>query len=392
MFLLSRNAAIGWHAPGRPPPFRGRMRSAMCGTDAGVAGDHVSLLADAHPIFVVGPSRSGTTLTMNVLRRHPDIYISTETHYFDDLRPKMQGKHRSTMSVAERQTCEDYFLSIASVGYGRTTDPDASPMGRQDLRSAADRFGAGSDAYFAAFCVLQAAQHGKTRWGEKTPRHVFRIDDMLQCFPHAKIICLVRDPRAVVASYRDNAMQTHDPSSAHEQRWRSSYDLLIMSLLWRSTLNHASAAMSRSGSDRIRFLQYERLVSDPISCLRNVTDWLGVEFDEAMLDVDVRNSTYATSGSRTGISVNSLERWKDRLSQEEIVTIQSVCGRWMRQFSYDLETTRAAPVYLARSWARLPFSAARATLANRARSGPLLPYIWRRARGALAGPRTGLRR
>lgn len=329
---------------------------------------------------------------MRALRQHPELYVSTETHYFDDLRRRMKGKHQSPLSSEDQQLCEDYFLSIAHKGYGRSGDPSKSPMSRAQLRSTAAAFGSGSDAYFAAFCRLQASEHAKTRWGEKTPRHVFRIDDMLHRFPHAKILCLVRDPRAVIASYRDMASPSEDGgiesgrTPQQQLRKQRSYDLLVMSLLWRSTVNHAVAAINRHGPDRVRLLRYEDLVRDPMFALRGVTNWLGLEFFDAMLQVDVRNSTYAPSGSSSGISLESVERWRKRLTQEEVVTIQVVCQRWMQEFGYTLEPTSFAPFYVAASWIRLPFSALRATFANRARSGPMLPYVWRRMKGTIAGP------
>ena len=40
----------------------------------------------ARPLFVVGPSRSGTSLMRALLNGHADIALAGETHYFDDLR------------------------------------------------------------------------------------------------------------------------------------------------------------------------------------------------------------------------------------------------------------------------------------------------------------------
>ena len=37
------------------------------------------------PIFVIGAPRSGTTLTANILGRHPNIFMPGETHFFDDI-------------------------------------------------------------------------------------------------------------------------------------------------------------------------------------------------------------------------------------------------------------------------------------------------------------------
>ena len=72
-----------------------------------------------------------------------------------------------------------------------------------EFRMLAENFGESADAIFAAHCRSQQAARGKTVWGEKTPRHVFRSKDILGAFPTAKLLVMIRDPRGVVASYRD---------------------------------------------------------------------------------------------------------------------------------------------------------------------------------------------
>lgn len=347
----------------------------------------VSVSARERPIFIVGPSRSGTSLAMRTLRSHPEIHVTGETHYFDDLRTKLADRSSSPLSPDEKRTCEDYFLSIAHRGYGKHGDPDNSPMERSALRAAAETLGLGTDAYFAAFCKLQAVEHKKERWGEKTPRHVYRIDDILACFPDAKILCMIRDPRAVILSYRNMATpgsvrRSDDSDDLRGARIRKqrSYDLIVMSLMWRSTVHQAVSAQKTYGSDRVHLLRYEDLVAAPRPSLAAVADWLDVAFSERMLQVDVHNSTFVDKGAIAGVSSQSVRRWTQHLSEAEISAIQIVCGRPMREFDYALAPTRHAPLHFAGSLLRLPYAALRATVANRSRTGQLLPYVWRRVK------------
>ena len=76
----------------------------------------------------------------------------------------------------------------------RPASPAESRLDRDELRALAQELGGTGDAYFEALCRLRAKRHGRERWGEKTPRHVYRIDDLLTAFPEAKVVCLVRDP------------------------------------------------------------------------------------------------------------------------------------------------------------------------------------------------------
>ena len=42
-----------------------------------------------YPIFIVGASRSGTNLLRAAMNKHSTLWISGETHYFDDLRTRL---------------------------------------------------------------------------------------------------------------------------------------------------------------------------------------------------------------------------------------------------------------------------------------------------------------
>ena len=154
-------------------------------------------------IFVVGASRSGTNLMRALLNAHSTLWISAETHYFDDLRPRLPRNGTEPLAGEDRERCERYFLSLSHRAFGQAGDPEESRFERDELRTLAAELGGSGDAYFEALCRLRAQRHGRERWGEKTPRHVYRIDDLLSAYPDAKVVCLVRDPRAVVASYKD---------------------------------------------------------------------------------------------------------------------------------------------------------------------------------------------
>jgi len=152
------------------------------------------------PVFVVGPSRSGTSMLRESLNRGGRIWIARETHWFDDLRTTLPT---GRLDGADAARCRDYFLRLAHRAYGAEADPDAATIDPAELAAEAASLGGSGDAWFAAFCRLRARANGRGRWGEKTPRHAFRIDELLAAFPSARVVCLIRDPRAVVASYRD---------------------------------------------------------------------------------------------------------------------------------------------------------------------------------------------
>ena len=251
-----------------------------------------------------------------MLNQQRELLIVRETHYFDDLRPRLGERARNPLGSEDRERCERYFRTLGEGPYGQSPGSAPSVIHLEELRHEADRLGGSGDAYFEAFCKGRAALQGKVRWGEKTPRHIFRIPDLLSVFPDARVICLVRDPRAVAASYRnwkrnEPSAQELETTAADRRRIQRSYNVVLHALLWRSSMAAAVRAHDTYGDASIKLQRYEQLVSEPEESLRGITEWLGLEYDEAMLDIPIVHSSYGLKGE--GASTAPIDRWQQKL-------------------------------------------------------------------------------
>ena len=75
-----------------------------------------------------------------------------------------------------------------------------------------------------AFFRLYAERHGKTRFGEKTPRYVESIDVIAGALPEARFIHMIRDGRDVALSTNKRLVElrgtTPVPIKKMAKRWR----------------------------------------------------------------------------------------------------------------------------------------------------------------------------
>ena len=349
------------------------------------------------PLFVVGPSRSGTTMMQTILNRHPAVALAPETHYFDDLRPRVGGGPLAAMRPEDRDRCLDYFRALASRPYGKGGDPARSPLSRAELLARAEARGGTADAAFEVFCRMRGARDRAAEaaiWGEKTPRHVFRLAEIFATYPQARALAMIRDPRAAVVSYRDwqyrggyGGLETKPgfqaALEADYDRARLSYHIVLSTLMWRATVNTAYDATARFGPERVRLLRYEDFVANPEVELAGLCAWIGLEADLAMLKVPLHNSSAAGFAPGAGVSADPTGRWRDKLDPHETGIIQRVAGRTLARVGYAPVPAAGGTLTLLRAYAELPRVVLRATRANRGRVGSLRAYIWRRFRAAV---------
>jgi len=333
------------------------------------------------PVFVVGPSRSGTSITRLLCNNSASLHLADETHFFEDLQLKFGDK--SQLDDNQKRFCEDYFLALAHRPYGHGGDASRGVISRESLAAEAEKLGGNALAYFVAYCRMQASANGKTRWGEKTPRHIFCLDKIFSDFPEAQIICLVRDPRACVLSYRDWASHSESMMPSERKRVSASYNVIVASLLWRTAVETAEAAQKKWGKERIYLLRYEDLVVQGETAIEDLMRWLDEKFVGSIADIPVFNSSYEKFRQGSGLSHASLARWRQKLTPAEIQTIEYYCGDALIRHRYEPLYPRQITLGILAASAGFPWAVLRALIANRGRIQNIPLYLWQRSRAFL---------
>src|SRR4051794_27962840 len=117
--------------------------------------------------FVVGCSRSGTTLLRALLDAHPLLAVPPESHFAVAPRLRRLGR--------------DPWFRLWGI-----EPPDLRGL---DV----------ADAVRAVFAAYAAAQ-GKPRYADKTPHYVSHLPLLAERFPEARFVHVVRDGRDVALS------------------------------------------------------------------------------------------------------------------------------------------------------------------------------------------------
>ena len=325
-------------------------------------------------IFIVGAPRTGTTLTRDILNRHPSVYLCNEVHFCERVLDVVGSEAGSTpegFARASRLLVDAYSWSF------RKTHPQ---WGAETVGRRAQEHGGGLESLLEVALVEEARRHGAVRAGDSSPQDVLYLETLAMWYPGARFIALVRDPRAYLASYKNYHRKN---ISTHRER----YDPLANGMLWRSYMNRVLAARDHIDSDRFMILCYEELVRDPSTRVQELCHFLGLDFHSDLLNIDRQNSSYFSvdqDRSIRGITAASMDRWRSALSDTEIWLIEKIAAGPMREFGYEPESKGLHP----RALLDLAAHAMRAPM--RVRNllfGTGKPFTWRRFRRALSSLR-----
>ena len=280
------------------------------------------------PVFIVGMSRSGTTLLSRMLDEHSQVAILPETWMYVVL-----DRFGCLKQFSDPWQAPLFFNEVwQNLRYYR--DPAAQILAREASR--AGRYEGPTAPILERFGRAYAKERNAKIWGEKTPAHALWLPHIRALFPEARILFMVRDPRDVLLSYDDR----WDKSERDTEYLASTASLLKY---YMKHLLHQPEFPAR----QIRWLRYESLVTDPRSEVEKVCDFLGIKFEPSMLAFYHRhaNVEFETPDGRhhsllkRPATTDKIGRYRLALSASQIALVEQLLAEEMQALDYPLTAT-----------------------------------------------------
>lgn len=231
------------------------------------------------PIFVIGMPRSGTTLVERIISSHPDVYSAGELLNFGLVLKRASGSR--TPLILDPDTLQ------------RVRGLDWAALGERYVTS------------------TRPATGQRPRFIDKLPHNFLYAGWIARALPHAKIICLRRDPLDTCLS---NFRQLFAPQSPN---FGYSFNLLDTGRYY-VLFDRLMAHWRRVLPGRILEVQYETLVDSQEASTRQLLEFCQLPWDNDCLQFEHNTAPVNTASVvqvRSPIYRSSLKRWKKYESQ-----------------------------------------------------------------------------
>lgn len=287
--------------------------------------------------FIVGVTRSGTTLMRLMLDAHPELAIPPETHFLPQLikttRKRGTGCEEAHGVVTGHRQWGDFGLDSAEL-----------------LRRYCDLDRIDPETTIRTFFELYAEREGKTRWGDKTPNYVKRMRQIERWIPEARFVHMIRDGRDAALSRFRRILKDPPPTEVVAGRWVRKIE---------------GARADAERLDHYIEVRYEDLVRGTESELRRVCEFIELPWDPGILRYHERAEERLAEMHRdlpgeegkptrpaehrreahvltsTPPDPSRLGRWREDMDPEQNAIFESVAGDLLEELGYEVRSRRS---------------------------------------------------
>ena len=290
-------------------------------------------------IFIVGASRSGTTMLNRILGQNTNILALNELHFFGDLWDPYEDRVAWNYKQALKQAAILFQRIRWGIFSGNPEKAEKYCAQRiVDANSTGENELIISPAYLYRRVLESVAdESNRPMVTDQTPRNIFYAERLLELYPNSKMIQIVRDPRAVLFSQRKRwTKKRHGAKSmpwSNVLRVLANYHPITIARLWRRAILSGNAL---SSEPRYYEIYFERLVEDPEYELGKLSSFLGVDFQKEMLDIPQMGSSHIKHDeSIRGISPGYTSDWKGGLPKGDLLIMEKMTEPQMRRLGYE---------------------------------------------------------
>jgi hypothetical protein len=258
------------------------------------------------PVFIMGMPRSGTTLLQTILCNSGIYFPMPETHFFSRV---TCGLPRSDFSVEERKQIRRVLIKKARIEVDKEFP--------YQLHSKKEIF---------EYLIGVYNTNKKNTFLEKTPRHVFFYSEILEYYPDATFICMIREPKNVVSSIL----------KIPTKRKKS---VITVALLYNKISN---AILNIRSMSNVLVIKYEDLTDQTNISVRTICEFLNIPHDFKLVDsvaappeiVSVHEAWKNRNVDLHNIQKNDPDRWQETLNKSQANMVNFITKSYASQFGY----------------------------------------------------------
>ena len=278
-----------------------------------------------HPVFIIGAPRAGTEILARAFKRTPGCHMTLGQRW---VLPVVQAFARSPSLARGRPEAAATVLRDA-FAQGWQIGPGCCLGCAQACREAAGTPGTGP-------CV---AEQGVSRYGDASPELLYCADSLIDAFPDARIVQIVRDGRDVVAGMLSDppalawlrpgfvnldAEITHPllglDSPVDRSQWGQASVAGKCAMRWRGTIHLMARLRMRLSAEQLVTLRYEEMIRQPAVAAGALATFTG--------------SAVAPAEAYVAGTVMEPGAWRRLLTAAQAAEVEQVAGEELRRVGY----------------------------------------------------------
>ncbi|MBX6768622.1 MAG: sulfotransferase, partial [Actinomadura rubrobrunea] len=192
-------------------------------------------------------------------------------------------------------------------------------------------------------CVQPREVH---RFADASPDLIYSADVLLDAFPDAQLLQVIRDGRDVVADMLadERCMAWFKPSLSNldevfpnpflgvedvtdRARWSRAAPAVKCALRWRGSVRLSARLRAQTPEEQLLTVRFEDLVSKPREVAEAVSRYLDAPISTGALDSLVRRGASFPDDRRVGI-------WRERLTPRQLTQVERVAGVELGRLGY----------------------------------------------------------
>ena len=290
--------------------------------------------------FIIGRPRSGTTMLRYLLDAHPNVVIPGECNFILSL-SRYYGQNVRLDSASLKQFPE--ILSYSKHYSIFNIDEDKLKAEIEKLPQNPTLEALFQTVHFS--CKTIHPKNEILIRGDKNPAYSSELfHQIFNLYPNSKYVHLIRDYRDHITSYMKAKMALSSP--------------VFLAISWKKSIKRIKKYKEKYPS-HFYTVTYENFVLDPEKYLKQICNFIGVPYQQKMLDFYENKEAYISNQPNINFDsqhkslfkpVNSerVGKWQNYLKEHELIAIEKIAGKTGEIFGYSYTPKKLSPqaIYL----------------------------------------------